>query len=163
MIELIAAKFAILQCRFDRRSRSHPSEKWKMISALSYAKTCLINNAGAVRELGYAVRMRLAQFQFPQSPCALGFRRRAGICCAGVPRRCHRIACVPCPRYKTCSVNSVNRNPSESASESASEFGIAIRNDRLPTATPIPIPNYTIAPSSHFHASPGAPRRVRDW
>jgi hypothetical protein len=53
-----------------------------------------------------------------------------------------------------CSENILNRNPSESASE----FGIAIRNDRLPTATPIPTPNYTIAPSSHFHASQGAPR-----
>jgi hypothetical protein len=51
--------------------------------------------------------------------------------------------------------NLLNRNPSESASE----FGIAIRNDRFQ----IPTPNYTTAPSSHFHASPGAPRRLRDW
>jgi hypothetical protein len=74
-----------------------------------------------------------------------------------------RRALYPCPsappRYETCFENILNRNPSESASE----FGIAIRNDRLPTATPIPTPNYTIAPSSRFHASPGAPRRVRNW
>jgi hypothetical protein len=41
---------------------------------------------------------------------------------------------------ESCSENILNRNPSESGSE----FGIAIRNDRLPTATPIPIPNYKL-------------------